>query len=336
MALITSLLGAGSGILGTSEQTIGSPGDVTNINAEQTAQMMQLLQGILGQSQTGMDQTGAQANSAFNNLLQQGQQGSANAQQAYGQGLNNAQQGYNSLTSLQGQLANQPGYNTGASTALFQQNVPMYQDLATQAQQQALSGFETPASTQAMLTADRNVSSAANQFANLGGSTSGAAAGAAAQGAQAPLAQLALDRASLGNQAYSNTLNPLLQQGQQLATQESQFDYNSGIQQLMNLIGAAGQQGQLGLGQASAANQAQSNATNQQNIGAQGIAGQSALQAGLFGQALGGLSSLSQPEYFTPAYQPATGLGGLDSIPSELTDILSYGYLPLGLYNTFK
>ena len=193
---------------------------------------------------------------------------------------------------------------------MFQQNVPIYQDLANQARGEALSQFETPASTLAGLNADRNVQAVNTQFANMGSATSGAAAAAAAQGAQQPLAQLAMDRANLANNAYSSTLNPLLQQGQQLATQENQFGYNAGVQQLMNLIGAATQQGQLGLGQTNAGNTAYSTNAGLQQAGAQGIAGLSALYAGLQGQALGGLTTLGTPEYWEPTYVAGTGLLG--------------------------
>lgn len=311
MSLILSGGGALAGILGSPEQTIGSPSDVTNLNQAQTDQMLHQLTQLLGQAQGQTDQFTGQAAGQYGQLSAAGQQGLTTSNQLLGQGIGQANQAYNTLTSLQGQLANQPGFNPQGSTDIFQQNVPIFQDLANQARTEALSQFETPAATQAAFQADQNVQGAANQFAGLGAGTSGAAAAAAAQGAQAPLAQLAVDRANLANQAYAGTLNPLLQQGQQLASAENQFGYNAGINQLMQLIGAAQGQGQLGLGQAGAANQAQANAGQLAQAGASGLAGLSSLYAGLQGGALSGLTALSQPEYFAPTYQAGTGLLGL-------------------------
>jgi hypothetical protein len=311
LAMIMAGLGGLSDIIGSPGSTIGDPSDVTNINEDQTNAMLEQLTAILNQTQGQTDQFAGQASGAFNNLTAQGNLGLSNANQQLGLGYGNLNQSFNNINTLRSQIANQPGYNPQDATDLFQQNIPIYQDLANQARQEALGQFETPATSQALLSADRNVSSAANQFAGLGASTSGAAAAAAAQGAQAPLAQLAVDRANLANQSYLGTLNPLLQQGQGLASQQSQFGYNAGVQSLLQQLSAAGQAGQLGLGQVGAANQGVSNANQQLGQGAQGLLGLSSLYAGLQSGALSGLTDLSQPEYFTPTYTPDTGLFGI-------------------------
>lgn len=304
---IAGLLAA---LIGTPSKELGSADNVTNVNQQQTDAMTQLLGQLFSQTQGQTDQYAGQAGQQYGALSQQGQAASAQANQLFGQGMGNAQNSYNTLTSLQGQLANQPGFDTSAGMRDFQSQTPIFQDLAQDARSQALGAFETPAASQALFQADQNVQGAANNFAGLGGSTSGAAAAAAAQGAQAPLAQLAVDRANVGTSAYQNTLNPLLQQGYSQANQNAQFDYSSGINQLMSLIGAAQGQGQLGLGQASSANQAQSTATGQQQAGAQGMAGLSSLYAGLQGQALNGLTQLGAPEYWQPTYQAGSGFLG--------------------------
>ena len=309
-ALIASILGALTSVIGTPEQKLGSAGDVTNINQGQTDQMLQQLTQLLGQASGQTDSYAGQASGQYGNLGAQGQAGLNQANQFLGQGLSQANQSYNSLTGLQGQLANMPGFNAQGGTDIFKENLPLYQDLANQARTQALDAFETPAATQAMFQADQNVQGAANQFAGLGAATSGAASAAAAQGAQAPLSQLAIDRANLGTQAYQNTFNPLATQGQALASQENQFGYNAGIEQLMQLIGAAQAQGQLGLGQAGAANQAAGQAGNLMGQSAQGMAGLSSLYAGLQGGSLSGLTNLSQTEYWQPTISPATGMFG--------------------------
>jgi hypothetical protein len=308
-SLIAMLGGTAINIAGTKEQTLGSPDDVTNINQAQTDQMIQQLTQILSQSQGQTDAFAGQAGQGFSQLGQQGQTAFNQGGQAFGQGLGQANQAFNQIGSLQGQLANMPGFNPQGATDIFQQNIPIFQDLANEARSQALSSFERPAATQALFQADQNVQGAANNFAGLGASTSGAAAAAAAQGAQAPLSQLAQNRAAVGNQAFLGTLNPLLQQGQQLASQENQFGFNAGMNQLLQLIGAAQSQGQLGLGtaQAGAGQQALGQAGQQAGFG--GLAGLSSLYAGLQGGALSGLTALSQPEFFAPAIQPQTGLG---------------------------
>ncbi len=307
-SLIAMLGGTALDIAGTKEQTLGDPNDVTNINQAQTDQMIQQLTQILGQAQGQTDQLAGQAGAGFNQLGTQGQTAFNQGGQAFGQGLSSAQGAGNQISGIQGQLANLPGFNPQGSTDIFQQNVPIFQDLANQARDQAVTAFERPAATQALFQSDQNVQGAANQFAGLGAATSGAAASAAAQGAIAPLLALDQQRAALGTQAYQSTLNPLLQQGQQIASQENQFGFNAGVNQLLQLLGAAQSQGQLGLGVAQAG--AGQQALGQQGVqaGAGGLAGLSSLYAGLQGGALSGLAGLSQPEFFSPAIQPATGL----------------------------
>jgi hypothetical protein len=305
---IAGILSALMQIIGTPENKLGDPSDVTNINQAQTDQMIQQLTQILGQSQAQTDQFAQGAGAGFGQLGQQGQTAFNQGGQAFGQGLGQAQGAANRLGSLQGQLANMPGFDPSGATDIFQQNIPIFQDLANQARSEALSSFERPAATQALFQSDQNVQGAANQFAGLGAATSGAAASAAAQGAIAPLLALDQQRAALGTQAFQSTFNPLLQQGQQLASQENQFGFNAGINQLLQLIGAAQSQGQLGLGTAQAGAGQQALGQQGQIAGAGGLAGLSSLYAGLQGGALSGLAGLSQPEFFAPAIQPATGI----------------------------
>jgi len=308
-SLIAMLGGTAMNVAGTAEQKLGDPSDVTNINQQNTDQMIQQLTQMLSQTQGQTDQFAGQASKGFGQQSQQGQQAFNQGGQVFGQGIGQAQGAYNQIGSLQGQLANLPGFNAQGATDIFQQNVPVYQDLANQARSEALGAFERPAATQAMFQSDQNVQGAANQFAGLGSATSGAAASAAAQGAISPLLALDQQRAALGTQAYQSTLNPLLQQGQQLASGENQFGYNAGVQQLMQLLGAAQSQGQLGLGTAQAGAGQQAMGQAGQQFGAQGMAGLSSLYAGLQGGALSGLTNLSQPEYWQPTIQPQTGLG---------------------------
>jgi hypothetical protein len=305
---IAAILSALMSIIGTPENKLGSPDDFTNINQAQTDQMIQQLTQILSQSQGQVDQFAGQAGQDFSQLGQQGQTAFNQGGQVFGQGLGQANQAFNQIGSLQGQLANMPGFNPQGATDIFQQNIPIFQDLANQARDQALSAFERPAATQALFQSDQNVQGAANQFAGLGAATSGAAASAAAQGAIAPLLALDQQRAALGTQAFQSTFNPLIQQGQQIASQENQFQFNAGIDQLMKLIAASQSQGQLGLGTAQAGAGQQALGQAGQQAGAGGLAGISSLYAGLFGGALNNLTGLSQPEFFAPAIQPATGI----------------------------
>jgi hypothetical protein len=312
-SILAALLGTGVNLLGSPSQTIGDPNNVTNINQAGTDQLTALLQQLQAQQAQQTDIYGQQAAGQFGNLANYGQQGLAQGSSLINQGITNTNQGLSGLSTIQGQLANMPGFNQSTGVDQFQQNAPIYQDLANQASQQALGAFEAPAATQALFQADQNVANVANQFANMGASTSGAAAAAAAQGAQAPLNQLALDRANVANQAYLGTLNPLLQQGQQLASQNAQFGYNADQQALLSLLGAAQQQAQMGLNQAQTGVQAQGQAGNLAQGGAGGLANLSSLYAGLQGNALSGLTALGQPEYFQPTYTAGSGLLGMFS-----------------------
>lgn len=311
LGLLIPGLGTASAIIGNQEQTLGNPDDVVNINQAQTDQMIQQLTQLLGQAQGQTDAYAGQAGQQYGALSQQGLQSYNQANQQLLQGLGTLGNATNAIGGIQGQIANMQGYDPTKATSLFQDQIPMFQELAQDARSQALSQFETPATTQALLQADQNVGAVANQFAGLGGATSGAAAAAAAQGAQAPLAQLAVDRANLANQAYQGTLNPMLQQGYGAAQNQAQFQYGAGVEQLMNLLSAASQQGQLGAAQAGAANQAQATGAGLQQAGAGGLAGLSSLYAGLQGGALSGLTQLSAPEYWQPTYVAGSGLLGM-------------------------
>lgn len=325
IGLILGGLGTLGGLIGTPGTQIGDASDVQLLNAEQLEALTALLSQQQLTSQGLTNQFADLASQQYGNLADQASQLGGIGLQQIGQGAAPITQGLgalsnagNLLTSLQGQLANVGAYDPTRSTELLEQTAPIYQDLATQARDQALSQFETPAAVQAQMTADRNLSSVANQFAGLGASTSGAAAAAAAQGAQAPLAQMAVDRANLANQAFSGVYNPLIQQGQMLASQENQMAYNAGVQNILNQINAAVQQGQFGATQAGVGAQQQGIGADILGTGAAlagqsagGQAGLSSLYAGLQGQALSGLTSLGQPQYWQPTYQQGSGLLGL-------------------------
>jgi hypothetical protein len=344
--LLAALIGGGSNILGSlfnQPSTVGDPSDVTNLNAEQQAAFTEQLNNLFAQSSQQQQLLGDRASQGFQDLTSSGQNQAQTGQQALlaalGQGQiagQNAQQAFAGFNNVNQQFQNQAAFDPNQANQLFQSNVSSFEDIARRAQTEALSNFENPAATQAALQADRNVSAVANQFAGLGGATSGAAAAAAAQGAQAPLAQLASDRANLANQAYLGTLSPLLQQGQQNAVNQSQFQYQSGTQNLLNQLASLQSQGQLALGQGGAANQAVSNASNiygqgigAQQIGAQGFQSQSALNAGLQSSALQGLSGVSQPEFYAPALQPGSNpindifTGALQGL--TIMDLLNFG-----------
>ena len=297
-------------LIGTPSETLGSASNVTNINADATTAITNLLQQLQGTSQANTDNYSGQASQQYGNMGAQGQTILNQGNQTTAAGRNQMNSAFNSLANIQSQIGSMSSYDPTASTSLFNSNVPMYQQLASNAQQQAMNAFETPAATQAMLNADANVSSAANQYAGLGAATSGAAAAAAAQGASTPLAQLAVDRANLGTSAYQNTLNPLLQQGMQQASNETQMAYNSDVQALINLMQAAAQQGSVGANQASSGAQQASTGANMYGNAASGAAGLSSLYAGLQGSSLSGLSQLGQAEYYSPQVTPGSGLLG--------------------------
>ncbi len=318
MMLIGGGLNLGGDLLGSMmNSTVGSPDDVTNLNKANTDAQRQQLQQLLNNYQSQMDAYSNQAGNVYTNLNNQGTQAAGTGMQNYNAANQSLMQALGQMSGVQGNLntlnntfANREAYDPTGSQDIFNQRVGDYQNLANQNRQQALSGFETPAVTQALLNADANTSAVANSFANTGAATSGAAAGALAQGAQSPLAQLAVDRANLGNAAYQNTLNPLLQQGQQLAQAENQNVYNQGTQNLLQQLNALGALSNALQGQAGSANQAASNATNlygtgtgAQQAAGSGYAGQSALMANLGSNALNGLNTLAAPEWYSPAVQ---------------------------------
>ncbi len=131
----------------------------------------------------------------------------------------------------------------------FLPSVPQYQAIAKQTADESVRTYGQTAQQRAAALQSDAMSEAASRYAGQG--YSGAAAKAIGEAASAPLSEALEGIAAQRGQSYSNTINSLLNQGQTLAYQGEQAEYQNTLSKLGQILGSeqARMSGQLQAGQ---------------------------------------------------------------------------------------